>query len=172
MAPAASPLPRTARNPVAVGLGKAGGPVQHPGMSSKSGKVSGRVAGLDPRGWDPRYAGWFECFNAGEYYEAHDVLEDLWLEQGRDAPDHAFHKALIQVAGAFVHARKGRPGPAAALLRLARSYLGRYPAWHQGLDVGDLVRRCAAWEQGVTAHGPAAMLETGPPVVELAPRRG
>lgn len=139
-------------------------------MSSKSGKVSERVAGVDPQGWDPRYAGWFGCFNAGEYYEAHDVLEDLWLEQGRGASNHAFHKALIQVAGAFVHARKGRPGPAVALLRLARSYLARYPARHEGLDVEDLVRRCVQWEQGVAARGVAAMLEGAPPVVTLARR--
>lgn len=139
-------------------------------MTRKSCKVSERVATLDPRGWDPRYAGWFECFNAGDYYEAHDVLEDLWLEQGRDAPDHGFHKGLIQVAGAFVHARKGRAGPAAALLRLARSYLGRYPARHQGLDVEVLVRRCMAWEQEVAGRGTVAMLEAARPGIELARR--
>jgi predicted metal-dependent hydrolase len=139
-------------------------------MSGKSGKVVARVAGMDAKGWDPRYAGWFECFNRGEYFEAHDVLEDLWLEQGRDAPDHGFHKGLIQVAGAFVHARKGRPGPAVALLRLARSYLGRFPAWHQGLDVGQLLSRCQHWESGVLATGVSSMLDGPPPQVVLTPR--
>jgi hypothetical protein len=50
------------------------------------------------------YLGYFECFNRAEYYEAHDVLEHLWLQQ-RDE-NHAFFKGLIQVAGAFVHLRK------------------------------------------------------------------
>jgi predicted metal-dependent hydrolase len=30
--------------------------------------------------WDPRYWGYFRTFNEGRFYEAHDVLEDLWLE--------------------------------------------------------------------------------------------
>lgn len=139
-------------------------------MSGKSGKVVARIAGVDAKGWDPRYAGWFECFNRGEYYEAHDVLEDLWLEQGRDAPDHGFHKGLIQVAGAFVHARKGRPGPAVALLRLARSYLGRFPASHHGLDVRQLLFRCQQWESEVLATGVSSMLDGPRPQVALAPR--
>ena len=144
------------------------------GMSDKSSKVSARVAHIDAMGWDPRYAGWFACFHRGEYFEAHDVLEDLWLEQGRDAPDHGFHKGLIQVAGAFVHAQKGRAGPAVALLRLARSYLGRYPATHHGLDVAALLRRCEAWEAGVLSAGVSSMLDGPRPEVALArrPRSG
>ena len=32
---------------------------------------------------DPCYEGYFVCFNEQKYYEAHDVLEHLWLkEQG------------------------------------------------------------------------------------------
>src|SRR5438067_657768 len=32
---------------------------------------------------DPHYQGFFQCFNEQRYYEAHDVLEHLWL-QNRD----------------------------------------------------------------------------------------
>ena len=52
----------------------------------------------------PCYAGYFECFNQGDYYEAHDVLEHLWLEC-RDE-NHLYFKGLIQIAGAFVHLKK------------------------------------------------------------------
>src|SRR5262245_57748525 len=41
-------------------------------------------------GLDPRYTGYFTCFNARQYYEAHDVLEDLWL--GDPGDDYAFFK--------------------------------------------------------------------------------
>jgi predicted metal-dependent hydrolase len=50
---------------------------------------------------DPCYQGYFTCFNAGNYYEAHDVLEHLWLKR-RDE-NYEFYKGLIQIAGAFVH---------------------------------------------------------------------
>src|SRR5688572_2743337 len=53
---------------------------------------------------DPRYQGYFACFNMQQYYEAHDVLEDLWLHS-RDE-NFLFYKGLIQVAGAFVHLQK------------------------------------------------------------------
>jgi predicted metal-dependent hydrolase len=74
------------------------------------------------------------CFNQQLFYEAHEVLEELWLpnRQGFDGP---FYKGLIQLAGAFVHVQKKRLGPAAALLSLAQSNLKNYPSSHHGFDV-------------------------------------
>ena len=101
-------------------------------------------------GIDPHLAGYFECFNSGLYYEAHDVLEDLWLRQGRGHPDHAFHKGLIQLAGGFVHLRLQylhpdhpkhgrRLAPARRLLLLAKENLIAYPDDHLGVDVSGAV---------------------------------
>ena len=53
---------------------------------------------------DPCYEGYFICFNEQKYYEAHDVLEHLWLKE--KGPAHQFFKGLIQLAGAFVHLQK------------------------------------------------------------------
>jgi len=50
---------------------------------------------------DPCYEGYFICFNEQNYYQAHDVLEHLWLKDR--GPAHRFFKGLIQLAGAFVH---------------------------------------------------------------------
>lgn len=90
--------------------------------------------------------GYLTCFNEGLYYEAHDVLEQLWLRQGKQHSDHAFHKGLIQLAGGFVHLRLQylypdhpkhgrRLDPARRLLLLAEGNLSRYPDDHLGLDV-------------------------------------
>src|SRR2546430_13134389 len=50
------------------------------------------------------YRAFFHCWNAQRYYEAHDVLEQLWLKtKSRDAD---YFKGLIQAAGAFVHLQK------------------------------------------------------------------
>ena len=83
---------------------------------------------------DPRYLGYFTLFNDGQYYEAHDLLEDLWLHD-KQGPDGAFYKGLIQLAGAFVHLQKNRLRPAAALFKLARTNLEKYPDRHDGLDM-------------------------------------
>ena len=77
---------------------------------------------MSDQDYDPRYLKYFECFNQQRFFEAHDVLEALWLPQ-RQGPNGSFYKGLIQLAGAFVHWQKQRPGPAVALFKLARTYL-------------------------------------------------
>ena len=76
--------------------------------------------------YDPHYLSYFECFNQQRFFEAHEVLEVLWLTQ-RDGPNGPFYKGLIQLAGAFVHWQKNRPGPAVALFKLAQTYLQQIP---------------------------------------------
>ena len=83
---------------------------------------------------DPHYTGFFELFNQGKYFEAHEVLEHIWLED-RNGPNGAFHKGLIQLAGAFVHLQKNRPRPAASLFKLALANLEKYPRQHERLNL-------------------------------------
>lgn len=104
-------------------------------------------------GHHPCYLGYFELFNQGRYYEAHDVLEHLWLHGS--APENAdFYKALIQIAGGFVHMEKQflhpehpkhgrRLRPASRLLQLGRNNLARYAPRHLDLDLVALDRLCA-----------------------------
>jgi hypothetical protein len=115
-------------------------------MSEKSSRISVLWEGVDARGRDVRYAAYFHHFNRGDYYEAHDVLESLWLEQGREAKSAAFYKGLIQLAGSFVHLRKHhehpnhrvhgqRLGPASRLLRLAGKNICPYGQEWEGLAI-------------------------------------
>ena len=113
-------------------------------MSHKSGKIAERIAHLSGADGDPYYLGFFECFNAGEFYEAHDVLEELWLGCRGGANDE-FYKALIQLAGAFVHLRKERLKPAGKLFILSRGYLSRYPSHHEKLDLAGTIELIDCW---------------------------
>ena len=127
----------------------------------KNDRITALVATLDTdAGLDPHYAGYFACFNAQRYYDAHDVLEDLWLRQ-RDE-HHAFFKGLIQVAGAFVHLQKqaARPEhpkdgrrlhPAVRLFRLGQANLDGYRPRHLRLDVDALCALCAAFAEEIAA---------------------
>ncbi len=47
-------------------------------------------------GSHPYYRAYFQCWNEQRYYEAHDVLEQLWLNT--DTDDDEFFKGLIQAA--------------------------------------------------------------------------
>jgi predicted metal-dependent hydrolase len=113
-------------------------------MTHKSGKVAERVAQFAGRRLDARYLGYFDCFNQQLFYEAHDVLEDLWLEDRR-GPDGDYFKGLIQLAGAFVHLQKDRLRPADALFRLAETNLRKYPGHHESTDVAALLELITAW---------------------------
>lgn len=113
-------------------------------MSKKSAKIAALIESCRGRDLDPHYLGYFECFNQGSFYEAHDVLEELWLGLRR-GPDGNFYKGLIQLAGAFVHLQKSRLRPAAALFKLARTNLEKYPGAHERLGVSGVLRLIDDW---------------------------
>jgi predicted metal-dependent hydrolase len=121
-------------------------------MSDKSAKIAALIRNCQGRDLDAHYLAFFECFNRRLFYEAHEVLEKLWLPN-RQGPNHLFYKGLIQLAGAFVHLQKGRPGPAASLLKLARANLLKFPAVHERLDVADVLHRAEAWLQQIESDG-------------------
>ena len=109
------------------------------------------IESFQGRDLDAHYLGFFDCFNRQLFYEAHDVLEDLWLAD-RKGPDGDFYKGLIQLAGAFVHLQKYRLQPSAALFRLARQNLEKYPLQHHQLDLMVVRQQIEFWlyqlEQG------------------------
>lgn len=101
---------------------------------------------------DPCYEGYFICFNEQKYYEAHDVLEHLWLKQ--EGPAHQFFKGLIQLAGAFVHLQKQyrrpehaidgrRLRPAWRLFKLAQTNLEPFLPDFLDLDVRSALELCS-----------------------------
>ena len=103
----------------------------------------------------PFYRAYFQCWNEQRYYEAHDVLEQLWLNANTN--DDHFFKGLIQAAGAFVHLQKNfehpthakhsrRLQPAVRLFGLAERNLSTFPRQHHGLNLAalcQLLRSCA-----------------------------
>jgi predicted metal-dependent hydrolase len=113
-------------------------------VSRKSARVAAMVDSYRGQKIDPHYAGYFHCFNRQLFYEAHDVLEHIWLPDKHGA-NGAFYKGLIQLAGAFVHLQKNRLRPAAALFKLARTNLEKYPGLHDGLDMTMVLALIEKW---------------------------
>lgn len=108
----------------------------------------------------PYYRAFFHCWNEQQYYEAHDVLEQLWLNAG--SPEADFFKGLIQAAGAFVHLQKRfehpshpkhgrRLRPAVRLARLAQENLENFAPWHHGLDVAALCQLLSRYANEIVA---------------------
>jgi len=119
-------------------------------VSKKSTKIAALIESCRGRDLDAHYLGYFECFNRTLFYEAHDVLEELWLTD-RHGPNGAFYKGLIQFAGAFVHLQKNRLRPAAALFKLARANFQTYPPQHERLDLAAALSMINHWLQKLEA---------------------
>jgi predicted metal-dependent hydrolase len=103
-------------------------------VSKKHERITEMAAQFSVAGVDSRYAGYFALFNQQKFYEAHDILENLWLPD-RQGANGNFYKGLIQLAGAFVHLQKNRLRPSAALFKLAQANLDRFPPVHEQLDL-------------------------------------
>jgi predicted metal-dependent hydrolase len=113
-------------------------------VSRKSARIAKMVEPFGDEKLDPHYSGYFDCFNRGLFYGAHEVLEELWL-QDKHGANGAFNKGLIQLAGAFVHLQKNRPRPAAVLFKLALANLEKYPHRHERLDVAAVCGLIRNW---------------------------
>src|SRR5688500_3505293 len=83
--------------------------------------------------YDPRYLAGAELFNRGEYFDAHEVWEDLWHDTA--GPDSRCSQVLIQAAVAVYHAGNGTARGTRRLFHSGRRYMSAYPDRHLGLDV-------------------------------------
>ena len=116
---------------------------------NKRERISDFVRALEPASAEASsqnyYLAFFKLWNAQKYYEAHDVLEQLWLVE-RNVELARFYQALIQAAGAFVHLQKNfeqpshakhgrRLQPAMRLFALALRNLEDLPNEYHALDL-------------------------------------
>ena len=83
--------------------------------------------------YDPRYLAGIVLFNRGDFFEAHEVWESIWLEE--HGPDRQFYQGLIQAAVGLCHFCNGNVRGAAKLYRSSRDYLARYGAVHHGMNL-------------------------------------
>lgn len=134
-------------------------------MSKKDHKVAKLMEGIEAGEHDLHLVGYLRCFNIQQFYEAHDVLEALWLKD-RNGPDGDFFKGLIQFAGSFVHLQKRRIRPAKVLFLRSTTYLCKYPSPHYALDVEGLIRIAKRWAEAAES-GTDLLAEWGSPQIEF-----
>jgi predicted metal-dependent hydrolase len=85
---------------------------------------------------DQRFQTACDCFNRGEYFEAHEYWEELWNEAS--GKEHAFLQCLIQVAVALHHGRNGNWKGSRKLCASALGYLERARGAEANLDLDEL----------------------------------
>ena len=88
---------------------------------------------------DERWKRGLRLFNEKEFFECHDVIEELWLETDSADPHRNLYKGVIQAAAALYQYQRGIPSGAFGLYRTSVSYLKKYAPRALGLDVRQLV---------------------------------
>ncbi len=105
-------------------------------------------------GYDERYLAGAVWFNRGEYFEAHEVWEELW--QDCPSADRRFYQSLIQAAVALYHWGNGNRAGAARLFQSGRRYMEPYRPRYRGLDVDRFWRQVeAAMADGANPPAPS-----------------
>jgi predicted metal-dependent hydrolase len=89
--------------------------------------------------YDLRYLAGIVLFNRADFFEAHEVWEDLWMDTA--GPDKRFYQALIQAAVGLLHFGNGNVRGAIKLYHSSRAYMERYPSPHLGLDTASFWRQ-------------------------------
>jgi len=103
---------------------------------------------------DSRFLAGIELFNRGEFFESHEVWEDLWQEC--DSTDRRFYQALIQAAVAAYHWSRGNATGAKRLYQSGRKYMEPYRPMYRGLAID------AFWDAMAT-HLAGALGDTNAP---------
>ncbi|ADB18348.1 protein of unknown function DUF309 [Pirellula staleyi DSM 6068] len=96
----------------------------------------------DETNYDHRYLEGIEHFNRCDFYEAHEVWEELWTEYA--GPSRKFYQGLIQVAVCLHHFGNGNTRGAKKLFHGSTGYLNEYRPWHEGVDVDQLITQLEA----------------------------
>ena len=83
-----------------------------------------------------------DLLRAGEYFAAHEALEDAWRAAAADERD--FLQGLVHVAVAWYQAGRGRRIGCERQLEKAARRLAPYTPEHRGVDVAALLAQVEA----------------------------
>ena len=91
------------------------------------------------------FVGGIELFNRCEFFQAHEVLEDIWRECMGE--ERKFLQGLIQAAVAFHHHSSGNLDGARSLLDRALKNLADYPDEYRGIKLRPFRDSLLQWQQ-------------------------
>ncbi|HXV59561.1 MAG TPA: DUF309 domain-containing protein [Vicinamibacteria bacterium] len=125
--------------------GQTAHPERDPG-GYRFGKAAASVRALDENGWhrNKDYLYGVDLFNAGYYWEAHAVWEELWRAAPASSRSSRFIQGLIQLAASSLKRTAGREAGAAKLLRSALDKLERVSAdspRYMGIELPELLSK-------------------------------
>ena len=90
----------------------------------------------------PQAAEGLRLFNAGEYFEAHEALEDAWNEE--KGPVRDLYRGILQVAVVYLHITRRNYNGAIKVYARSQKWIKNWPEICRGIDVEQLRRDAEA----------------------------
>jgi len=90
----------------------------------------------------PQAAEGLRLFNAGEYFEAHEALEDAWKEEKGEVRE--LYRGILQVAVVYLHVTRRNYNGAVKVYGRSQRWLKDWPDICRGIEVGKLRRDAEA----------------------------
>ncbi len=102
-------------------------------------------------------------FNAGRYFDAHEVWEEIWLRSSGDTK--VFYQMLIQAAVGLYHYERGNARGARGMHANVVEKIERLPSFLMSLDLGNFARQFRAFFSELIENN----IETAPPADKPRP---
>lgn len=110
---------------------------------------------------DPRFLKGIEEFNQRLFFECHETLEEIWLEDHGN--DRKFYQGIIQIAAGYFKWEQGVPAGAIKLWRTGLEKIQAYGPVHLGINLESLVeevnKNLAELESFQQTGGPSPLLD-------------
>jgi len=120
-------------------------------------------------GFPEEYLSGIARFNAGEFWEAHEAWEEIWIAEGGEL--RLFYQGLIQVAAALHHHGNRNWQGMHKLMRDGTDKLARFLPHAMGLDLDAFLAALAPWRELAEARcgrpGVVTRLPGEPPRIVL-----
>jgi predicted metal-dependent hydrolase len=100
--------------------------------------------------YDPLYLAGILFFNEGDFFEAHEVWEDAWMNSTGDLKK--FYQGLIQAAVGLLHFCNGNLSGARKLYHSSRDKMRDLPSPYLGFDIPGFWRDMECCFRELLAH--------------------
>ncbi len=96
-----------------------------------------------------------QMFNKGEYFEAHEFLEDAWNEDS--SPSRNVYKGVLQVAVAYLQIERSNYRGAIKMFLRSRQWLSPLPDTCRGINIAQLRQDAERVHRQILDLGPAGI---------------
>jgi uncharacterized protein len=96
-------------------------------------------------------------FNAAEFYDAHEVWEDVWRPL-EPSPERQLLQGLIQIAVGLHHHGTGNNAGALSLLKRGGRNVRKCRAGSANIDIDEFLRQVNTWHEALSAGSPLPAL--------------